>query len=85
LIFAAEQHAVAAVFAVLEFRGDSCSAANLARNESDLQSFLALLGGAASRAGQLLGPFAVHGGGKIQVGIPLFVGKAVREVSARAV
>ena|SRR2546427_7277916 len=87
LIFAAEQEAAAAVFAVFEFHGANCSAENLERNSSDLKKFFALLGGAAEplQVGQLSGPFRVPGRGKIPAKIPLFVGKAIREVRARPV
>jgi hypothetical protein len=88
LIFAAEQEAAAAIFAVFEFRGaSSCSAENLERNASDLKKFVALLGGVAGplQVGQLSGPFRVPGRGKIPARMPLFVGKAIREVGGHAV
>ena len=87
LIFAAEHQASAAVFAVLEFCGSSCSKENLRRNAQDLETLLALLGHSATafKVGQLFGPFTVPGGGRIPGTIPLFVGKAVREVGERAV
>jgi hypothetical protein len=82
LIFAAEREAAVAVFAVLEFHSPSCSDENLQRNASDLQKFIALFGGAVVPlpAGQLAGPFIVPGRGKIPSGMPLFVGKAIREI-----
>jgi hypothetical protein len=86
LIFAAEQEAAVAVFAVLEFHSPSCAEDNLRRNASDLQAFMALFGGAAGplSAGQLSGPFLAPGRGKIPSGMPLFVGKAIREIGRRA-
>ena len=86
LILAAEQRAKAAVFVVLEFHGPSCSNDNLQRNARDLDKFIALLGHSAERlrVGRLSGPFMVPGGGTIPVGVPLFVGKAIRAVGQRA-
>jgi uncharacterized protein DUF6946 len=87
LIFAAEQEAALAVFAVLEFHSPSCSEENLRRNAFDLQAFIALFGGAVSQLspGQLSGPFLVPGLGKIPFGTPLFMGKAIREIGRPAV
>lgn len=87
LIFAADQQAAAAVFAVFEFRGPACAEENLVRNASDLQRFIALLSCRVERlrVGQLSGPFTVPGAGKIPAGMPLFVGKAIRKIGARAV
>ena len=86
LIFAADQKAAAAVFVVFEFRGPGCSKENLARNASDLQKFVTLVSGTMQRlrVGQLSGPFTVPGGGKIPPGMPLFIGKVIREVGAGA-
>jgi hypothetical protein len=83
LILACEQAASAAVFAVLEFLGPSCSPRNLRRNASDLNAFIqALFPGASPLVpGQLVGPFSVPGGGLVPSGIPLFIGKASRQVS----
>jgi hypothetical protein len=87
LTLAAEHQAAAAVFAVLEFRGPSCSEDNLQRNAQDLDKFVALLGGSTEpvRLGQLAGPFTVPGGGTIPAGVPLFLGKAIRDVGGCAV
>jgi len=87
LIFAAEHQATAAVFAVFEFCGPSCSQENLRRNKQDLERLLVLLGqpGGTFQDGQLFGPFAVPGSGRIPGTIPLFVGKTIREVGQRAV
>ena len=71
---------------MLEFRSPACSEENLERNASDLERFLVLLGAATPmRVGQLSGPFKVRGGGKIPTGMPLFIGKAIREVGGSAV
>jgi hypothetical protein len=87
LIFAAEQETAVAVFTVLEFHSPSCSEENLRRNASDLQAFMGLFGGASAPLlpGQLSGPYSVPGRDKIPSGIPLFVGKAIREIGRRAV
>ncbi len=84
LIFAREHSAVAAVFVVLEFQGPSCRAENLARNARDLDAFLKALspGASAPSPGRLLGPFAVPGGEFVPSGLPLYIGKAVRQVGA---
>jgi hypothetical protein len=86
LIFAADQQAAAAVFVVFEFRSPSCSEENLARNASDLQRFVALLSDTSEplRLGNLSGPFTVPGGGRIPAGVPLFIGKSIREVGTGA-
>lgn len=87
LILAAEHQAAAAAFVVLEFHGPTCSDDNLQRNAQDLDKLVALLGHSAEplRVGQLVGPFMVPGGGTISVGVPLFIGKAIREIGGRAV
>lgn len=80
LIFAHEQHAAAAIFVVFEFRSRGCSANKLEQNAADLAAFVRVLAPDAPqlRAGELLGPFAVSGGGRVPPHIPLYVGKAVR-------
>jgi hypothetical protein len=83
LIFAKEQSATAAVFIVLEFRGPSCSRENLDRNRSDFELFVKKLSPSAPPpvTGSLSGPFLVPGGGFVPRRLPLYVGKAVRNVS----
>jgi hypothetical protein len=78
LILASERAAAAAVFIVHEFRSSACSASKLDRNKADLDHFVMLLGGSEIRPGALQGPFVVPGGGRVQAGVPLFIGKAVR-------
>jgi hypothetical protein len=82
LIFAKEHKATAAVFVVLEFDGPSCSPQKLTDNAADLDAFVLALSPAATpiRAGQIVGPFFVPGGGRVPANLPLFVGKAVRFV-----
>ena len=82
LIFAGEQASAAAVFIVLEFRSPSCMKVNLDRNASDFELFIKALSPDAPRAtiGNLIGPFSVQGGGLVPAGLPLFFGKAVRNV-----
>jgi hypothetical protein len=86
LIFAADQQAAAAVFVVFEIRGPSCSEENLARNALDLERFVTLLSSPPERlrVGHLSGPLTVPGAGKIPARMPLFIGKAIREVGAGA-
>ena len=83
LIYAQEQKAVAAVFIAFEFNGPSCSDHNLECNAADLDAFVAALSPSAAplRAGQIVGPFFVPGGGRVPSNIPLFIGKAVHRVS----
>jgi hypothetical protein len=82
LIFAHEHRAAAAIFVVLEFRGPSCSRANLDRNAADLNAFLRVLSpnGPTIVEGRLCGPFSVPGGGPVPSVIPLFVGKTSLKV-----
>jgi hypothetical protein len=82
LILAQEQSAAAALFIVLEFRGPSCSRENLDRNRSDFELFVKTLSPSAAppATGTLTGPFLVPGGGLVPTGLPLYVGKAVRNV-----
>jgi len=83
LIFAKEQGASAAVFIVLEFCGPSCKAENLQRNKNDLEFFVKALQPDSTPIvdGRLCGPFRIPGGEFVPAGIPLFIGKAVRNVS----
>lgn len=80
LIFADEQHAVAAIFVVFEFQSRTCSSRRLAQNAADLTTFIHVLSPDAAplRVGALLGPFTVPGGDRVPSHIPLYVGKAVR-------
>ena len=82
LIFAAEQQAAAAVFAVFEFCGPACSAENLRRNRQDLEKLVDLLGHRPATLDdcKLEGPFHVPGYRTIPAEIPLFIGKATRLV-----
>ena len=82
LIFAAEHHAAAAVFLVMEFHGSSCSMDNLLRNASDLNRFVSLLQPHMEtlQMGQLAGPFVVPGGGRVPNNVPLFIGKVSEPV-----
>jgi hypothetical protein len=84
LIFAKEQDAKAAVFAVLEFHGPKCEKGKLERNSRDFEAFVKALSHdmPAPTAGQVLGPIDVPGEGRVPSDIPLFVGKAVIELSS---
>jgi len=82
LIFAKEHAASAAVFVVLEFRGPSCIGENLERNRRDFELFVKTLSPSAPppATGTLTGPLLVPGGGLVPTRLPLYVGKAVRNV-----
>ena len=82
LIFAGEQGAAAAVFIVLEFRGPSCLKKNLERNNRDFELFIKAISPNAPTPtiGNLIGPFSAPGGRFVPAGLPLFVGKAVRNM-----
>jgi hypothetical protein len=82
LIFAAEHAAAAAVFVVLEFCGPSCTKENLERNSRDFELFIKALSPTAPEPtiGNLIGPFSAPGGEFVPAGLPLFIGKAVRNV-----
>ncbi len=84
LVFAREHSAAAAVFVVLELLGPSCVQEDVARNEADLDAFLRTLAPGTSPLlpGALAGPFLVPGGQFVPSGIPLFIGKAVRSLTA---
>jgi Domain of unknown function (DUF6946) len=87
LVFAAEKRATAALFVVFEFRDPARPEEAAQRNDSDLQRFLGLLSDTSEplRVGQLVGPFTAPGAGRIPAGIPLFVGKAIRQLGAASV
>jgi hypothetical protein len=89
LIHAKAKRADAAVFVVHEFRGEGFDTRKGDRNSADLEAFVRRLpGGEAPEAvetGKLVGPFRVPGGGKVPSGvpprgIPLYVGKIVRQL-----
>jgi len=83
LIFAKEQGAAAAVFAVFEFLSPSCRDSNVKRNDQDFRMFLQALSPNAPVSptdGELSGPFLVQGGGLVPARFPLYVGKAVRRL-----
>jgi GTP pyrophosphokinase len=82
LILARERHAAAALFIVFEFQEPSPTVGN-DRNAKDLQAFISALGpiDVPLKNGCLLGPFVVPGGETIPSDIPLFIGKAVRQLA----
>jgi hypothetical protein len=67
-----------AVFLVHEFQGAQTQPFRCERNTTDLEAFVAALGGdpGAIRRGELLGPLFLPGGGRVSREIPLYVGKA---------
>jgi hypothetical protein len=85
LIHAKAKRADAALFLVHEFRGEGFDMRKAERNSADLETFVRRLpGGGAPEdigTGKVVGPFRVPGGGKVPGGIPLYVGKVVRELS----
>lgn len=82
LIFARQHGAAAAIFVVLEFLGEKCKPDNIARNKAHLDAFMQTLspGAAPLVPGTLLGAFTVPGGEFVPGGMPLFVGKALRQL-----
>jgi hypothetical protein len=82
LIFARDQAAAAAVFIVFELRGSSCTKENLERNARDFDLFVKTLSPSAAmpQSGNLIGPLFAQGGGLVPARLPLFVGKAIRNI-----
>ena len=79
VIEAGLRHADAAVFVVHELVSPSCRSENLARNQADLDRFVARLH--HEPGSNLVGPIAVPGGDRVPSDIPLYVGKATAIVS----
>jgi hypothetical protein len=86
LVFARQQAAKAAVLVVLELLGPACVADDVSRNRQDLDAFLRMLapGTGPLVPGTLAGPFTVPGGDRVPKDIPLFVGKATRNLPGPA-
>jgi hypothetical protein len=83
MIFAREQGASAAIFVALEFHGPSCAKENIERNRTDFELFVKALvpRGQALIPGRLSGPFQIPGGDFVPSGLPLYIGKVIRNVS----
>jgi hypothetical protein len=82
LAYAFDQSADRAVLVVHEFVRDARSA-NVRRNAQDLDAFVAMVTGAPGAAllpGQIAGPIRVPGSDMIPGHIPLYIGKARRQI-----